>query len=113
MKDYKRFVLWVDYFNSTLSREQGRRVPLDRSVKEPSLDELAEATRRLGYNPDAVSAKVPSRSFLSSGYVSIEKKSGTPKSAVITEVAKTLSLVRGERTAASAKEQAKGQQKKH
>ncbi|MHB2035324.1 MAG: signal recognition particle subunit SRP19/SEC65 family protein, partial [Nitrososphaerales archaeon] len=44
----------MDYFNSTLTREQGRRVPLDRSVKEPALDELAEATRRLGYNPDTV-----------------------------------------------------------
>ena len=112
MKDYKRFVLWVDYFNSTLSREQGRRIPLDRSVKEPALDELAEATRRLGYKPDSVNAKVPSRSFLPSGYVSIEKKGATKKSDVIKEVAKTLALVRGERAAAMAKEQAKGQQKK-
>jgi signal recognition particle subunit SRP19 len=113
LKDYKRFILWVDYFNSTLSREQGRRIPLDRSVKEPLLDELAEATRRLGYKPDAIQAKVPSRSFLPSGYVSIEKKSGAKKSEVITEVAKTLSVVRGERTASAAKEQIKGQQKKH
>ena len=102
----------MDYFNSTLSREQGRRIPLDRSVKEPALDELAEAARRLGYKPDQVTAKVPSRSFLQSGYVSIEKKSGIKKSQVIAEVAKTLSVVRGERTAATAKEQARGQQKK-
>jgi len=45
LKDYKRYVLWIDYFNSALSRSDGRRVPLDRSVKDPRLDELAEAVR--------------------------------------------------------------------
>ena len=113
LKDYKRFVLWMDYFNSTLSRENGRRVPLDKSVKDPTLEELGEATRRLGFKPEPTAAKVPSRPTQQSGYVSIEKKTGSKKSQIITEVAKTLSTVRGEKTAAAAKEQAKGQQKKH
>lgn len=113
MKDYKRFVLWIDYFNSTISRENGRRIALNKSVKDPTLDELGEATRRLGYKPESAQAKVPSRPTQQSGYVSIEKRAGSKKSQVITEVAKTLSMVRGEKTAALAKEQAKGQQKKH
>jgi signal recognition particle subunit SEC65 len=112
LKDYKRFVLWIDYFNSTISRDKGRRIPLNKSVKDPTLDELSEATRRLGYKPESVTAKVPSRTNLQSGYVSVEKKSGTKKSQVIAEVAKTLSSVRGEKTAAIAKEQSK-LQKKH
>lgn len=107
MKDYKRYVLWLDYFNSTVSRENGRRIPLDKSVKDPSLDELAEATRRLGYEPEPQAAKVPSRSYIPSGYVSIEKKTGLKKAQVIAETAKTLSFVRGERTAADAKRQPK------
>jgi signal recognition particle subunit SRP19 len=113
LKDYKRYVLWIDYFNSTMSRENGRRVPLDKSVKDPTLQELGEATRRLGYRPEPASAKVPSRPTQQSGYVSIEKKAGVRKSTVITEVSKALSTVRGENTAAAAKEQAKTQQKRH
>ncbi|MGI0091610.1 MAG: signal recognition particle subunit SRP19/SEC65 family protein [Nitrososphaerales archaeon] len=111
MKDYKRLILWIDYFNSTMSRENGRRIPLDKSVKDPTIDELTEAASRLGYQPEPSAAKHPSRMMTPSGYVSIEKKSGAKKSQVISEVAKTMSLVRGEKSAA--KEQAaKPQQKK-
>ena len=103
MKDYKRFVLWIDYFNSTYSRESGRRVPQNKSVKDPTLEELGEAVRRLGYDPEIVTAKYPSRMMIPSGYVSIEKRSGEKKPKVISEVAKVLSNVRGEKTAAAAK----------
>ena len=101
MKDYKRYVLWTDYFNSTFSREAGRRVPLSRSVKDPTLDELKEAVQRLGYNPEPVTAKYPGRMMIPSGYVSIEKRSSEKKPKVISEVSKVLSAVRGERTAAA------------
>ena len=96
-----------------MSRENGRRIPLDRSVKDPTLEELGEAARRLGFKPEPMPARVPSRPVQQSGYVSIEKKAGMKKTQVISEVAKTLSMVRGEKTAAAAKEQTKGQQKKH
>jgi signal recognition particle subunit SRP19 len=103
LKDYKRFVLWIDYFNSTYSRENGRRIAQNKSVKDPTLEELGEATRRLGYNPELVNAKYPPRMNIPSGYVSIEKKSGEKKPKVIIEVAKVLSAVRGEKTAAATK----------
>lgn len=102
MKEYKRRVLWLDYFNSALSRGEGRRVPLDRSVKEPKLDELVEATKRLGYNPETTVVKHPKRVPVQTGYVSVEKKAQTKKGAVMLEVAKVLSAVRGERVAAAA-----------
>lgn len=110
MKDYKRHILWLDYFNSSLSREQGRRIPLDRSVKDPKLDELVEATRRLGYKPEPEEGKHPKRMWVASGYVSIEKKVQVKKGSVIFEVAKMLSNVRGEKAAANIAP-AKGQQK--
>lgn len=100
MKDYKRFVLWVDYFNSTYSRDAGRRVPLNKSVKDPTLDELTEATKRLGYDPESVVAKYPGRMMIPSGYVSIEKRINEKKPKVLSEVAKVLSAVRGEHSAA-------------
>lgn len=101
MKDYKRYVVWTDYFNSSLSRDAGRRIPLNRSVKDPTLDELAEATKRLGYSPEVVVAKFPARMMIPSGYVSIEKKSGDKKPKILSDIAKVLSTVRGEKTAAA------------
>jgi len=98
LKDYKRYVIWIDYFNSTLSRDSGRRVPLNRSVKDPSLDELTEATKRLGYKPESVVAKYPGRMMIPSGYASIEKRANEKKPKVLSEVAKVLSTVRGERS---------------
>ena len=93
-------MLWVDYFNSTFSREAGRRIPLNKSVKDPTLEELTEAVKRLGYKPESVAAKFPSRMMIPSGYVSIEKRNNEKKPKVLSEVAKILSTVRGERTAA-------------
>ena len=103
MKDYKRYVLWTDYFNSSFSRESGRRVPLNKSVKDPTLEELAEAARRLGYSPESSVAKHPARMMIPSGYISVEKKSGEKKPRIIGEVAKVLSMVRGEKSLAAEK----------
>ena len=103
MKEYKRLVLWVDYFNSTYSRENGRRTPLNKSVKDPTLEELTETARRLGYKPVPATAKFPSRMMIPSGFVSVEKRPGEKKSKVISEFSKMIATVRGEKTAAAAK----------
>ncbi len=93
-------ILWLDYFNSSFSRAEGRRVPLDHSVKDPRLDELSEAARRLGYTAEAEQAKFPRRMSVPSGYVSIEKRKELKKEKVIEEISKALSSVRGEKAAA-------------
>ncbi|MCX8191868.1 MAG: hypothetical protein N3F06_03585 [Nitrososphaerales archaeon] len=94
MKDYQRLIIWLDYFNSTLSRSQGRRVPLNQSVRNPTLKELEEAAKRIGYHPESVVAIYPKRIYLQSGYISIEKLKA--KSKVIREIARALAMVRGE-----------------
>ncbi|MGQ9780779.1 MAG: signal recognition particle subunit SRP19/SEC65 family protein [Nitrososphaeria archaeon] len=93
MKDYDRIVLWLDYFNSRLSRDQGRRVPLNIAVSSPTLDELVESVKRLGFEAEVVKARHPKRSYVESGYVSIRKVKG--KNVVLKEVSKTLGFVRG------------------
>jgi len=94
MKDYDRQIIWLDYFNSSISRSQGRRVPVSKAVKSPSLGELAEATKRLGYDSEPVQASYPKRFWLTSGYVSINRMKS--KAAAIREIADTLRTVRGE-----------------
>jgi signal recognition particle subunit SRP19 len=101
LKEYKRHVIWLEYFNSSLTRNQGRRIRLDRSVKDPKLDELVEAARRLNYSPEQEVVKHPKRATLQTGYISIEKKNPKKKGTVLLEIAKSLSTVRGEKAAAS------------
>jgi len=95
LKDYERIILWLDYFNSKLSRKDGRKVPLYLAVSSPALDELVESVRKLGFDAESVKARYPKRFFIESGYVSINKVKG--KNKVLKEVSKTLGTVRGMR----------------
>jgi signal recognition particle subunit SRP19 len=94
MKEYERHVLWLEYFDSSLSRTKGRRVPTNQAVKLPRLPELLEATKRLGYDPQPVEGFHPRQFPKPSGYVSIKKLKR--KSDSIKEIATMLSVVRGE-----------------
>lgn len=93
MKEYDRLIIWLDYFNSTLSRAEGRRIPLSKAVKSPTLDELCQAALSLGYNPQPFQARHPKRSHIQSGYIAIEKKGSKTK--VIYELAEALRKIRG------------------
>jgi signal recognition particle subunit SRP19 len=93
LKEYDHLIIWLDYFNSTLSRAEGRRVPLDKAVKAPTLDELCQAASLLGYTPKPFQARYPKRSHIQSGYIAIEKKMNKTK--VIYELAEALRNVRG------------------
>ena len=50
MKDYDHIVVWLDYFNKTLSRQKGRRLAKDKCVFDPSLNELIESEKLLDLN---------------------------------------------------------------
>jgi len=93
MKEYERYVIWLDYFNSELKRSEGRRVPLNSATKAPALQELVEACRRLNIQPTEQAARFPPSPLRESGYVSVAKKK--PKHALVMKVAKELSVVRG------------------
>jgi signal recognition particle subunit SRP19 len=43
-------VLWPAYFDADLSRSDGRRVPSDLAVEDPSVEEIAEAVGQVGYD---------------------------------------------------------------
>ena len=94
MKDYERQVFWVDYFNSSLSRANGRKVPTNQAVRNPTLQELSKAVERLGIQGESVAASYPKRMNVKTGYVSVPK--AKKKSIVMREISSTLSTVRGE-----------------
>ena len=93
MKEYNRYIFWLDYFDSERKRAQGRRVPLSSATRAPTLPELAEACRRLNLQPQPQGARYPSRPSKESGYVSVIKASS--KGDMLLKVAKELSVVRG------------------
>jgi signal recognition particle subunit SEC65 len=108
MKEYERYIVWVDYFNSELKRNEGRRVPMSTATKAPKLEELTEACRRLNLQPSAQPAAFPRNGRPDSGYVSVKKVK--PKGALLAKIAKELTVVRGR---AAAKQQSQQPQKKH
>ncbi|MFL6482555.1 MAG: signal recognition particle subunit SRP19/SEC65 family protein [Nitrososphaera sp.] len=94
MKDYEHVILWLDYFNKNLKRRQGRKVKRDRAIFDPTVQDLAEATRAAGFqlsdqdiNSDA---RYPRRSFVKSGYVMVAKSENIKKSQIIEAVANKL-----------------------
>ena len=107
MKDYDKYVVWLDYFNSELKRNEGRRVPMSAATRAPKLEELTEACRRLNLQPSAQPATFPRNGKQESGYVSIRKVK--PKQALLAKIAKELTIVRGR---AAAKQPAQSPQKK-
>ena len=48
MERGRYLVLWPAYFDSTKSRDEGRRAPRHLCVPNPSPEELLEAAKRLG-----------------------------------------------------------------
>ena len=43
-------VIYPAYVDAELSRGEGRRVPTDLAVEEPTVDEIAKAVQQVGYD---------------------------------------------------------------
>ncbi|MEM4392036.1 MAG: signal recognition particle subunit SRP19/SEC65 family protein [Candidatus Nitrosotenuis sp.] len=81
MKDYEHFVIWLDYFNKTLTKKMGRRLPKEKCIFDPSLKELIDATKEAGFEVTESNekARFPRRAYVRSGYVSLPKVSSKTK----------------------------------
>lgn len=94
MKDYEHIILWLDYFNKHLSKRKGRKVKRDRAVFDPTIIELIDAVKSIGYNPLTEETndktRYPRRSFVRSGYVMLPKSEDIKKTAIIDIVAEKM-----------------------
>lgn len=90
MKDYEHVVIWLDYFNKTLQREKGRRMPKDKCVFDPSLKELIDATKESGFEIADTNdtARFPRRPYVRSGYVVVPK--GSSKTNILNKISEKL-----------------------
>lgn len=98
MKDYEHVVVWLDYFNKTLPKKMGRRISREKSVFDPSLKELIDATKAAGLSPTETSDQVrfPKRPYVRSGYIVLPKDKS--KSKIISLIAEKLVIRRGKQS---------------
>lgn len=93
MRKQNKIVLWSVYFDSTKTRNEGRKVSKKLSVPSPKLEELDIAAKKLGFQPTTVfDAAHPSTSYKKSGLLILSKTES--KGRIIKKIARELSNLR-------------------
>ena len=91
----RRIVVWPVYIDSTASRGEGRKISLRDAVRKPRVEEIVEAAKRLGLNPEVEEARYP-RSWWENTRRVIVDKMGS-KSATLKALATELRKLREEK----------------
>jgi len=85
-------ILWTVYFDSTLTRKQGRRLASKYCVPKPRVGEIQRACMNLGLAViEERTVKHPRSRWIDSGYVAVTKGN---KDRIINEVSKALRELR-------------------
>lgn len=75
MRKQDKIIIWPAYFDSSRSRQDGRRVPKNLSVASPKIAEVKDAAEKLGLAcelvPNAGYSKIP---WTKTGMLLVEKK---------------------------------------
>ena len=95
MKDKGKLVIWPAYIDQTKSRSSGRIISRKNAIKEPHLNEIKEAARQLGLNPEVEPEKAYPKSWWEvSGRVLIDDNG--PKSVIAKQIALAIKKMRGQ-----------------
>ena len=72
-------IIWPAYLDADKSRSEGRRIPEDTAVPDPTLQEVANAVRQIGYDPVVERDKKYPRSWWESkGRVRLDAEDSKP-----------------------------------
>ncbi|MFB6353967.1 MAG: signal recognition particle subunit SRP19 [Halobacteriales archaeon] len=88
-------VIWPAYLDAGRTRREGRRVPEDAAVAEPTVDEIAQAVRQVGY--DAVIERdvaYPREPWRDSGRVRVKDADDASKNDLVQAVAAYVAALR-------------------
>jgi signal recognition particle subunit SRP19 len=70
-----KYVIYPIYFNKSISRFSGRKIPLKNAVDNPTIENIAEAAKSLGLNPVLEKeAAHSSKNWKKDGRLLIDKK---------------------------------------
>ena len=82
-------VIWPEYFDASLPKNRGRRVPKKLAVQSPTVEDIAKAAKRLKLDPKIEKNKAfPGRWWRSTGRVLVKPR--WPKTKIIRQIAKIL-----------------------
>lgn len=88
-RDEGKLVIWPHYFDRNLSREKGRRVPMDLAIENPKAGNIAQAARTLGLKPELEeNARPPSQWSSQRGRVLVPKSG--KKEEILKQIARRL-----------------------
>jgi len=88
-------VIWPAYFDASLTRREGRRVPRSLAVEEPTVDEVARAVKQVGYDAVIERGKAyPRRGWTASGRVLVKDADDAGKSDLLQAVAAYVGMLR-------------------
>ena len=94
MKDYDYVILWLDYFNKSLTRAKGRKIKKEQAIFDPTLSDLIYAAKESGYDlqQDQINdgARYPRRAFVKSSYIALPKKEDLKKNRLIIMLAQRM-----------------------
>jgi signal recognition particle subunit SRP19 len=88
-KDQNKYVIYPLYFDSVVSRLNGRKVAKKYAIEKPSLENIAKAAKSLGLNPILEKEGIhPSTHWKKEGRILVEKKG--PKTKLLIQLANRL-----------------------
>ncbi|NHX36338.1 MULTISPECIES: signal recognition particle subunit SRP19 [Halolamina] len=87
-------VVYPAYLDADYSRSEGRRVPLDEAVEDPTVDEIAKAVQQVGYDAVVERDKSYSREFESRGRVLVQGADDASKNDLVQAIAAYVAILR-------------------
>ena len=87
-------VIYPAYLDRAYSRSDGRRVPLDDAVEDPTVDEIARAVQQVGYDAVVERDKAYSREFETRGRVVVQGAEDATKNDLVQAIAAYVNILR-------------------
>ncbi|SDK09183.1 signal recognition particle, subunit SRP19 (srp19) [Halovenus aranensis] len=87
-------VIWPAYLDADLPRSEGRRIPMELAVSEPTVDEIAQAVQQVGYDAVIEREKVYPREYEPRGRVLVKDAGDATKSDLLGATAAYLDALR-------------------
>jgi signal recognition particle subunit SRP19 len=87
-------VIYPAYLDSSYSRSEGRRVPLDDAVADPTVDEIAKAVQQVGYDAVIERDKSYAREHETRGRVLVQNAEDASKNDLVQAIAAYVKILR-------------------
>lgn len=87
-------IIYPAYFDASLTRSEGRRVPIESAVEEPTVDEIAKAVQQVGYNAVVERDKTYSREYEQRGRVLVQGAEDSSKNDLVQAIAAYVGILR-------------------